>query len=115
MKNHEKNFSQKLTNCCGNIDIICPCSKEELGQLIGFLNNGNFQCEDEIDSLNVFENLNKILGFPANLDSEGKFTLDDLNFNFGNFPQLLNTNTDNINLVRNESLDDHQEQSAYDE
>ena len=30
----------KTGNCCRTIEIICPCSKEELGQLVAFLNNG---------------------------------------------------------------------------
>ena len=66
-------------NCCDTIDIICPCSKQELGQLIDFLTNGKFHCENEVDSSKVFENLSKIFGFPANLDSPGKFILDDQN------------------------------------
>ena len=63
----------KSGKCCDTIDIICPCSKKELGQLIDFLVNGKIQCEDENDSSNVFENLTKILGFPTDLDSPGKF------------------------------------------
>ena len=49
-------------------EIICPCSKKELGQLIDFVIHGKFQCEDEIDSSKVFDNLTKILGFPSDLD-----------------------------------------------
>ena len=30
----------KSANCCSTIEIICPCSKEELGQLIDLVNHG---------------------------------------------------------------------------
>merc|ERR1712018_162450 len=86
----------KSANCCGTTEIICPCSKKELGQLIDFVIHGKFQCEDEIDSSKVFDNLIKILGFPSNLGSPGKFTLDDqgdTSANDINFPS--NTNNEN--------------------
>ena len=44
-KTHKEPFGQtkfmrellKCANCCGIVEIICPCSKKELGQLIDFL------------------------------------------------------------------------------
>ena len=47
------------------MEVIFPCSKEELGDLMNFLNEGKINCNKKIDGLNVVENLNKILGFPA--------------------------------------------------
>ena len=90
----------KSANCCGTIQIICPYSKKELGQLIDFVIHGKFQCEDEIDSSKVFDNLTKILGFPSDLDSPGKFTLDDqsdTSANENSFP--LNTDKESLDTV----------------
>ena len=53
----------KNTNCCNTLEIICPCSKEELGQIIHFLRHGKIECVDEKDFSKFLENLNKILGF----------------------------------------------------
>ena len=55
-------------HCCGTIEVICPCSKEELNHLVNFLYDGEIHCENESDSLKVIENLQKIFGFPRNLD-----------------------------------------------
>ena len=57
----------KSASCCGTMDIIFPCSKEVLGQMIDFLNNGQFHCDKKINSLKVLKNLNKLMGFPADL------------------------------------------------
>ena len=54
-------------NCCGTLEIFFPCSKEELGQMMDFLNHGQIKCEKKINALKVLKNLNKLLGFPANL------------------------------------------------
>ena len=73
-KTHKELFSQtilmreilKSANahyCCNSIEIICPCSKEELNSLIEFLNHGRIYCSKRMDALKILENLNKILGF----------------------------------------------------
>ena len=74
-KTHKELFSQtefmrellKSANCCGIVEIIFPCSKEELGHLINFINEGKIKCNERIDSLKIIENLNKILGFPSDV------------------------------------------------
>ena len=65
--------------CCGMIEIICPCSKEELGRLVHFLYQGEIQCDDVFDSLKSQEDLSKILGFPESLNIECQIAtlLDD--------------------------------------
>ena len=86
-KTHKEIFGQtefmrtllKSDNCCGIIEIICPCSKREVKQMIEFLVSGKIHCENEIILPQVFENLHKILGFPSNLDSPEKFIFDDQN------------------------------------
>ena len=45
------------------LDILCPCTKKELGHLVDFLYNGEIQYENEIDSMEIKENLSKIFGF----------------------------------------------------
>jgi len=67
----------KSANCCGILEIICPCSKEELEQLISLLVYGKIQCVNEKYLSNIFKNLIKIFGFPVDLDIPGKFTLED--------------------------------------
>ena len=56
--------------CCGMIEIVCPCSKEDLSRLVQFLYHGEIQCEDVFDSFKTQENLSKIFGFPENFDIE---------------------------------------------
>ena len=78
-KTHKEIFCQtgfmrailKSDNCCGVIEIICLCSKRELEQLIEFLVYGKIHCKNEIVAAQVFENLDKIFGFPPDLDSRG--------------------------------------------
>ena len=114
-KSHKKLFCQtkfmrellKCGNCCGTIDIIFPCSKEELAKLIDFVVHGKIQCEDEIVSSKVFENLSKILGFPTDLDHSGKFTFDDRNDTTVNDDSFA-TNTINENERRaNHNTNEH--------
>ena len=52
------------------IEIICPCSKEELARFVQFLYHGEIQCEDVFDSFKIQENLCKIFGFPENFNIE---------------------------------------------
>ena len=55
--------------CCCKIEIICPCTKEELEKIVHFLCTGEMKCEELFDSFTVQEDLNKIFGFPENLTS----------------------------------------------
>ena len=61
------------------IEIICPCSKEDLAKLVHFLYQGEIQCDDVFDSLKSQEDLSKILGFPESLNIECQIAtlLDD--------------------------------------
>ena len=63
-----KILSSTNEQCCGPIDIFCPCSKEELSHLVNFLYNGKINCEKESDYLKIIDNLLQIFGFPGNLD-----------------------------------------------
>ena len=54
--------------CCGKIEIFCPCSKEELTKIVHFLYHGEINCEDVFESFGIQEDLNKIFGFPENLN-----------------------------------------------
>ena len=49
--------------CCLEIEIFCPCSKDDLHHLIHFLYYGEINCAEESESLKILENLYKILGF----------------------------------------------------
>ena len=61
-------LSSTKEQCCSTIEVLIPCSKEELKHLVNFLYDGEIHCENESDSLKVIENLQKIFGFPENLD-----------------------------------------------
>ena len=113
-KSHKELFSQtkfmreilKSANCYGVAEIICPCSKEELGHLMNFFNEGKIECNKMIDSLKIIENLNKILGYPIieNLDKILGFS-PDINDNV--FPYTFlkehssETFNESINLENN--------------
>ena len=79
-------FMRKLLeaqNCCGVIELIVPCSKEDLCNLIFFITHGKIQCDEKNDCFKIIENLNKILGFPRDylndiLASFKPDVLDDL-------------------------------------
>ena len=54
--------------CCEILEVFCPCSKDELNHLVLFLYAGVINCESELDSLNILENLDKVFGYhPKNL------------------------------------------------
>ena len=61
-------LSSTKEQCCGTIEVLCPCSKEELKHLVNFLYDGEIHCEGESESLKIIENLQKIFGFPRNLN-----------------------------------------------
>lgn len=56
-------LSSAKERCCGILEVFCPCSKEELGQMVKFLHTGEICCETKFDALNILENLDKIFGF----------------------------------------------------
>ena len=60
--------------CSSTLEIICPCTNEELEKLIHFLYNGEIHCEDVFDSYNVQEDLTKIFGYPEFLNVDGQIT-----------------------------------------
>ena len=61
-------LSSAKEHCCKKLEILCPCSKMDLGHLVNFLYDGEIQCQNEGESIKIQENLNKIFGFPANFD-----------------------------------------------
>ena len=67
------------SQCCDTIEIICPCTKEELARLVQFLYHGEIQCEDVFESFKSQEDLSKIFGFPEDFNVECQIAtlLDD--------------------------------------
>ena len=39
--------------CCQNFEIICPCSKVELGHVVKFLYKGQLNCDSSFDFANI--------------------------------------------------------------
>ena len=75
-------LSSTKEHCCGTIEVLCPCSKEELSSLVNFLYDGEIHCEEESESLKIIENLQNIFGFQRNLvlnyyPKEAFFTSDN--------------------------------------
>ena len=62
-----KNVVNENSGCCGKIEIVCPCSENELESILGFLYNGAVSCNNKTDILKILKNLNQIFGFPENL------------------------------------------------
>ena len=60
--------------CCEKTVIICPCTKEELAQLVIFLYYGKLQLKDVFESFAVQEHLHKIFGYPESLNMEDQIT-----------------------------------------
>ena len=66
-------------NCCGMMEILCPCPKDNLEQLVKFLYSGIISYN--VDVYKILDNLITIFGFPENLilnDGNNKeFNRDD--------------------------------------
>ena len=50
-------LSSAKEHCCQTLEILCPCTKEELSHLVIFLYDGEIRCENYDDSLKIQENL----------------------------------------------------------
>ena len=72
-----KILSSAKDHCCDIIEILCPCSKEELGRLVEFLYKGKIICDRKNGSFHILENLIKIFGFPANIGFPENFSSED--------------------------------------
>ena len=72
-----KILSSAKDHCCNIIEILCPCSKEELGRLVEFLYHGKIICDRKNGSFRILENLIKIFGFPSNIGFPENFSSDD--------------------------------------
>ena len=114
-KTHKELLSQtkfmrelvKNSSCCSTLEIICPCSKEELRQLTDFLNDGNISCVNETEFSKILENLKKILGFPADLDCADNFsftnqtdTLADEN----SFPNNSDNENESVEIISDDTI-----------
>ena len=64
----------KSANCCQEIEIIFPCSAEELGKIFDFINDGKISCANETESNKILMNFQKILGFQIEHDFESNFS-----------------------------------------
>ena len=53
--------------CCGIIEILCPCSTKHLEHLVHFLYHGEIRCRNELESFEILDDLNNIFGFPKEL------------------------------------------------
>ena len=86
-----------INHCCDTIEIICPCTKEELARLVHFLYHGEIQCEDVFESFKSQEDLSKIFGFPEDFNVECQIAtlLDDPGlssmFDVALYEEIINT------------------------
>ena len=53
--------------CCGNIEILCPSSEDELESIVNFLYSGKASSLKVNGIAVILENLTKIFGFPEKL------------------------------------------------
>ena len=85
-------------HCCGKLEIICPCDKEDLNHLVHFLYDGEIHCNEEFDSIRILDNLAKIFGFPKNLRSFCYSNVEISDF-FVEDDQLYASNAENRNSI----------------
>ena len=90
-------------HCCGIVEVLCPCSKEELAHLVNFLYDGEIQCQSQNDSIKIQENLSKIFGFPKNLNMNDFGQTSMNNQNCSQDEDI--TGAVNNNLVPNETVE----------
>ena len=62
-----QNILKNANHCCKVLEIITPCSKNELEYIVNLLYSGRISCLKQFEMLQVQENLTKIFGFPASL------------------------------------------------
>ena len=61
-------------NCCEILEILCPCTKEELQLLVNFLYVGEINFSNASVSTKFKENLIKIFGYPKDLSLNDQAT-----------------------------------------
>ena len=92
-----------INHCCDTIEIICPCTKEELEKLVNFLYHGEIQCENDSESFKSQEDLSKIFGFPEDFSIEFQIAtlLDDPAlssvFDVALYEEIINT--ENLEII----------------
>ena len=98
-------------NCCGMMEILCPCPKDELEQLVKFLYSGIISFN--VDLLKILDNLITIFGFPENLtlnNGHGKeFNRDEfLTKDIKHEKSITGANSETISVQTNAYIDaDH--------
>ena len=104
MRNILSSFKE---NCCGMMEIICPCPKDELEQLVKFLYCGIISFN--VDWFKILDNLITIFGFPENLslnDENGKefnrdeFLTEDMRHEKG----ITGVNSETISFQTNANI-----------
>ena len=88
--------------CCGIIEILCPCSKEELRPMVKFLRTGEISCDNKLDFLKIVKNLNKIFGFPESLIIDVKKRVEEKNLR-----EFETVEQSDIDTITSPPLDKH--------
>ena len=91
----------KSANCCQEIEIIFPCSTEELGKIFEFINNGKISCANETELNKILLNIRKILGFQIEFAS--------------NFSSFNPTNENFIDIIKEYGHTEIKDQNALDD
>ena len=97
-----KILSSAKNKCCEIIEILCPCSKEELRGLVKFLRTGGISCENKFDFLKIVKNLNKIFGFPESLIIDVKKRVEEKNLR-----EFETVEQSDIDTITSPPLDKH--------
>ena len=98
------------SQCCDTIEILCPCTKEELARHVHFLYHGEIQCEDVFESFKSQEDLIKIFGFPEDFNIEFQIATllgdPDLSsiFDVALYEEIINT-LDLENLAKSSDIE----------
>ena len=89
-------------HCSGIIEILCPCSKEELRPMVKFLRTGEISCDNKLDLLKIVKNLNKIFGFPESLIIDVKKRVEEKNLR-----EFETVEQSDIDTITSPPLDKH--------
>ena len=79
--------------CCQNLEVLLPCSANELKYLVTFLYEGQINCESETNCQQILENLATIFGFPT------ETFVEECHKQFG-----INEDTNVIGIFKSENI-----------
>ena len=101
----------KSANCCQEIEIIFPCSAEELGKIFDFIKDGKISCANKTESNRILMNFQKILGFQMEHDFANNFS--SFNPTNENFTDVIEEYEHVEIISESDEINDSKDHSAH--